>query len=58
MKVLFNEPMAGKDIVYNTEDVYELPTAQAKRFIDAGICTEKIEAPKPKKANIKTKKKK
>lgn len=38
MKVQFIEPMGGKDFVYSTNEVYDLPNDQAKRFIKAGIC--------------------
>lgn len=54
MKVRFNTVMAGSRVVYNTEDVYELPTEKAERFIAKGIC-EAVEAKKPaaKKAPVK-----
>jgi hypothetical protein len=38
MKVKFVAPMAGKEILYNTEDIYELKDAQAKKFIEHGLC--------------------
>jgi len=38
MKVQFLEPMGGKDFVYETHTVYDLPNATAKRYIEHGIC--------------------
>ena len=53
MKVKFLTVMAGSRVVYNTEDVYELPTEKAERFIAKVIC-EAVEAkPVVKKAPVK-----
>ena len=59
MKVRFNTVMAGSRVVYNTEDVYELPTEKAERFIAKGICeaVEVKKAPVKKAAKKKTTKK-
>ena len=54
MKVKFLTVMAGAKTLFNTEDVYDLPTEKAERFIAKGIC-EAVEAKKPavKKAPVK-----
>jgi len=38
MEVQFLEPMAGKDVCYEVGIIYDLPKAQAIRFIEHGIC--------------------
>jgi len=43
MKVVFLVPMAGKDVLFLTNKVYDLPTVQAKRFIEHEICVEHVE---------------
>ena len=43
MKVIFLEPMAGRDVLYLVGEIYDLPKAQAKRFIEHGICVEESE---------------
>jgi len=43
MKVVFLEPMAGRDELYVTNEVYDLPNAKAKKLIDGGICIEHSE---------------
>lgn len=43
MLVKFISPMAGKDVLYNTKDTYELSKKQAERFIEHKICVEFVE---------------
>tara|TARA_R110002051_G_scaffold313234_1_gene389135 strand:+ start:1016 stop:1219 length:204 start_codon:yes stop_codon:yes gene_type:complete len=54
MKVVFIEPMAGRDVLYLANEVYDLPQAQADRFIAHGICIldEEVEEVEVKKAVI------
>jgi hypothetical protein len=57
MKVRFNEPMAGSQVLYNTEDVYEIDVDFAKRLIAKNICYAiEVEKPVVKKAPKKAKK--
>ena len=46
MNVVFLEPMAGRNVLYLVGQVYDLPKAQAKRFIEHGICVEDSETVK------------
>jgi hypothetical protein len=58
MKVRFNEPMAGSQIVYNTEDVYDIDVEFAKRLIAKNICYAiEVEKPVVKKPSAKKAKK-
>ncbi len=38
MEVQFLEPMAGSQVVYETNVIYDLPKDEAKRYIAHGIC--------------------
>lgn len=38
MEVQFLEPMAGSQVVYETNVIYDLPKDEAKRYIEHGIC--------------------
>ena len=64
MKVTFIAPMAGRDILYLTDVVYDLSKEQAKKFIAHGICelAEEVKEIEVKKAvvnnNFKSKKNK
>ncbi len=43
MKVLFLTPMGGKDVLYLTNEVYDLEKGLAKRLINNGTCVEYVE---------------
>jgi len=43
MKVEFIQTMGGKDVMFIAGEIYDLPTEQAKRFIEHQICIEVIE---------------
>ena len=38
MRVVFLTPMAGREVMYLPNEVYDLEKAFAKRLVDGGIC--------------------
>jgi len=46
MKVKFNQSVVGPKIHYVVDDVVDLPDAEARKFLNSGLCEAVPEPPK------------
>ena len=52
MKIIFKEAVAGVDFVYMQGEIVDMPAADAKQWINAGIAEKVVRSTKVNKPNV------